>query len=77
MDAYLSTQPLLKQFVEFAAKKGVKPNNKEISISQRLINTQLKSYITRNILGDQGFYPLFFRDDKTVNKAIEVISKTK
>jgi carboxyl-terminal processing protease len=77
MDKYLSTQPLLKEFTSFAAAKGVAPNAKEIAISQRLINNQLKSYITRNTLGDTGFYPLFFRDDKTVKKAIETISKVK
>ncbi len=77
MDKYLSTQPLLKEFSSFAAAKGVAPNAKEIAISQRLINSQLKSYITRNTLGDTGFYPLFFRDDKTVKKAIETISKVK
>jgi carboxyl-terminal processing protease len=77
MDQYLSTQPLLSEFTSFAAAKGVAPNTKEIAISQRLINNQLKSYITRNTLGDTGFYPLFFRDDKTVKKAIETISKVK
>jgi len=77
MDKHLSTQPLLKEFTSFAATKGVTPNEKEIAISQRLINNQLKSYITRNTLGDTGFYPLFFRDDKTVKKAIETISKVK
>ncbi len=77
MDQYLNTQPLLNEFTSFAATKGVAPNAKEIAISKRLINNQLKAYITRNTLGDNGFYPLFFRDDKTVKKAIETISKVK
>lgn len=77
MDKYLSTQPLVKEFTAFAATKGVAPNAKQISISQRLIANQLKSYITRNILGDEGFYPLIFKDDKTVIKAVETISKVK
>jgi len=77
MDQYLSTQPLLKEFTGFAATKGVSPNAKEIAVSQRLIINQLKADITRNTLGDNGFYPLFFRNDKMVKKAIETISKVK
>jgi len=77
MDTYLSSQPLIKEFTDFATAKGVPANNKQISISQRVLTTQLKSYITRNILGDDGFYPLFYKDDKTVKKSIETISKLK
>jgi len=77
MDKYLNTQPLLSEFTSYAATKGIAPNAKEIAVSKRLIINQLKSYITRNNLGDSGFYPLIFRDDKTVIKAIETISKVK
>jgi carboxyl-terminal processing protease len=77
MEQYLNGQNLLSEFTAFAASKGLKPNSREIAISKRLILNQIESYITRNTLGDNGFYPLFFRDDKTVLKALEVISKTK
>jgi carboxyl-terminal processing protease len=77
MEQYLNGQNLLSEFTAFATTKGLKPNNREIAISKRLILNQIESYITRNTLGDNGFYPLFFRDDKTVLKALEVISKTK
>ncbi|MBP6610227.1 MAG: S41 family peptidase [Paludibacter sp.] len=77
MDKHLSSQPILAEFSQFAATKGVKPNAKEIAISKRLLTNQLKAYITRNILGDEGFYPLFFKDDKTVNIAVSTLSKKK
>ncbi len=77
MDQYLTSQSLLKEFTNFANAKGVKPNAKDIAISQRLITNQLKSYIIRNTLGDTGFYPHFLKDDKAVKKAIESISKVK
>jgi len=77
MDKYLESQQLLGQFVAFAATKGVSPDAKQINVSKRFIENQLKSYITRNILGDQGFYPLFYKDDKTVLKALEIIRKQK
>jgi len=41
-----------------------------------LLESQLEAYITRNILGDSGFYPLLYKDDSTVRKALEII-KTK
>lgn len=75
MNSYLSGQALLNDFVAFAATKGVKPVAREISISKRFIETQLKAYITRNTLGDEGFYPLFYKDDKTVLKALEIVKK--
>jgi carboxyl-terminal processing protease len=77
LSEYLKNQAVLDDFVKFAATKGVAPNNKDINISRGLINSQLQSYIVRNILGDTGFYPLFYKNDKTVLKALEVIKKQK
>ena len=75
MDSYLDKQPLLNEFVKFAAQKGVPVNTREINISKKIIVTQIKGYISRNILGDEGFYPLFYKNDKTIKKALEALSK--
>lgn len=77
MGKYLEGQDILGEFVAFAKTKGVAPNAKQIAISKRFLLTQLKAYITRNIQGDEGFYPLFYQDDKTVKKALEVVKKQK
>lgn len=77
IEKYLDKQPLLGDFTTFAASKGVVPNAKQIAISRNFLLTQLKSYITRNIQGDEGFYPLYYKNDKTVLKALEVIRKQK
>jgi carboxyl-terminal processing protease len=77
MNAHLSKQTLLNEFTAFAAKKGLAPNPKQINISRKLIESQITSYITRNVLGDEGFYPLFYKDDSTVLKAVEVLAKAK
>lgn len=77
MDQYLNNENLLGGFAAFAASKDLAPNNREIAISKRLILNQLKAYIIRNTLGDNGFYPVFMKDDKTVLKALEVIAKAK
>jgi len=77
MGKYLESQDVLGEFVAFAKTKGIAPNAKQIAISKRFLQTQLKAYITRNIQGDEGFYPLFYQDDKTVKKALEVVKKQK
>ena len=70
MERYLEKQNLLNDFVAFAETKDVKPNWQEIGKSKRLIERQLKAYISRNILGETGFYPLFYKDDATVKQAL-------
>lgn len=77
MEKYLDSQHLLASFVTYASGKGVKPVNKDIEQSKALILTRIKAYISRNILGDPGFYPILFKDDETVLKAVEVLKKEK
>ncbi|MBP1638168.1 MAG: C-terminal processing peptidase-3, partial [Bacteroidetes bacterium] len=71
MDNFLSSQNLLNQFIAFAAAKGVPANQREINISKSLITNQIKAYIVRNILGDNGFFPILYKDDEAVKKALE------
>lgn len=75
LDNHLLSLPLINEFTAFALTKGVKPDAKQISKSKRILSNQLNSYITRNLLGDEGFYPLFMKDDATVLKAVSVLSK--
>jgi carboxyl-terminal processing protease len=75
MDSYLNAQNLLNDFIAFAAAKGVPANQKQINISKRFILLQLKAYISRNSMGDTGFYPLLYKEDKTVNRALEQLRK--
>lgn len=75
MDNYLDSQNLLTEFVNYAEKRGVKPNQQQIQLSRNLMLTRLKAYISRNILGDEGFYPILFKEDPTVLKAISELEK--
>lgn len=75
MEKFLDAQNLLNDFVQFATTKKVVANGKEINTSKRIILTQLKAYIIRNSLGDTGFYPMLYKDDKTVKRALEQIRK--
>lgn len=77
MSAYLDKLPLLNSFVSYAVSKNLQPNMKQINVSGKIILSQLKIYITRNLLGEQGFYPLMNAEDKTVMKAVEVVKTAK
>lgn len=74
--AYLESQPLLDDFVNFAyTQKNIKRQPMLINISRNIILNQLYSYIARNILGEDAFYEIFLSQDNTMQKAIEVLSK--
>jgi len=75
MDKYLDTQNILGEFTSYAATKSVTPNQGQINISKQILLTDLKAYISRNILGDSGFYPLLYKDDKTVKTALIELKK--
>jgi len=45
-----------------------------MSTSERLIHTQVKAYIARNILDNKGFYPIWEQIDTTLRYAIEFLN---
>ena len=74
LEKHLLKQNILREFVRFAEDKGIEPNEKEIQKSKPLITRLLNAYIVRNMLGDEGFFPLFERDDEITKKAVEVLA---
>ncbi len=75
LEKYLLSQNILREFVAFAKEKGIEPDEAQIQKSRPLMTRLLNAYIVRNILGDEGFFPLFERDDEITKKAIEVLSE--
>jgi len=71
-DNYLDKNNVLKEFTRYAAEKGVPRDAAGLKESGRIINTQLKAYIARNIIGEEGFYPIISKIDKTLQKAIDI-----
>ncbi|MGE5393244.1 MAG: S41 family peptidase [Candidatus Saccharibacteria bacterium] len=70
-EKYFRNKNLLPQFVAYASKKGVPVDDKDLKTSQQIIDNQLKAYIARNILGEEGFYPIIKNIDKVLLTAIE------
>ncbi len=62
-------------FLEYAAKSGVKADDDGLKLSEENIKTLLSAYIGRNLFSDEGFYPVLYKKDKTVLKAIETLNK--
>jgi len=71
-DDYLDKNNVLNDFVKFAAEKGIPKDSKGLKESGKIIDTQLKAYIARNIMGEEGFYPIIRQIDKTLLKAIDI-----
>ena len=78
---FLRTAPsddvLIKDFVDYAAANGVVPRWYYINQSQELIVTNLKALIARDIFGNQAYYPILNRNDKTIQAALKALNKHK
>ncbi|MDP2890874.1 MAG: S41 family peptidase [Bacteroidota bacterium] len=70
-ETYFKNKDVLNQFVTFAAQKGIKASNGDLKTSAKIIDTQVKAYIARNILGDEGFFPIIKNIDNVLLEAIE------
>ncbi|MCK5730634.1 MAG: hypothetical protein KAH68_06145, partial [Draconibacterium sp.] len=69
---FLDKKDALIDFIKYASDKGVAKDEKGLKVSGTIINTQLKAYIARNIIGEEGFYPIIKNIDKTLLRAIEI-----
>jgi len=68
---------LLKDFVVYAANKGVPARWYYIHQSQEILTSLIKALIARDILGQSAFYPIINRTDKTIETAIKALNKHK
>ena len=75
LEKHLISENWLPEFVAFCKAKGVEPNEEQIAKSKPLIQRLVNSYIVRNMLNDEGFFPLFERDDEITKTAIEYLTR--
>lgn len=75
LEQYLLSHPYLEEYISFAEDKGIEPNRQEIEESKSLLIRIVNAYIVRDMLGDEGFFPLFERDDDITKRAVEELSK--
>lgn len=71
------TEPLLEELFAYAEKNKVARRNKEAQQSKTLISIYLKANIARNIWRNEGYYPIINNNDKTFQKAVEILNTPK
>ena len=73
IEAYLDDQDLMPQFINYAKGKGVQPDYKDIRTSELILHKTIKAYVARNIIDNNGFYPIIADIDQTLRVAIDTI----
>ena len=70
--AYLKGKPLIADLVKYSEGKGVKLDKKGLKDSREIIQTQLEAYIARDLIDDDGYYPIIKKLDNTLNYVIDM-----
>jgi carboxyl-terminal processing protease len=73
LKTHLDQLPVTNQLIKFAEQRGIKTNKAQLQQSYALIDLELKAYIARNIMDNEGFYPIINAIDETVLSAIKSI----
>jgi carboxyl-terminal processing protease len=74
IEDYLDDQDMMAQFIKYASEKGVKPDYDEIRTSELILQKTIKAYVARNIIDNDGFYPIIADIDQTLKVAIDTIA---
>ncbi len=62
---------IFNDFVAYADKKGIKAKNSDVEKSRESVCNLFKSYVARNLYDDEGFYPIYQKNDPVLLKAVE------
>jgi carboxyl-terminal processing protease len=73
---FLNSKNAFPSFLQYASKIGINPTIQDMAKSQKIIKTYFYAYICRNILDNNGFYPVIKDVDTELLKAIEVLEKS-
>jgi carboxyl-terminal processing protease len=64
---------IISEFLLLAEKNGVKKEEKQYALSEKLIQIQLKALIAQKMWDLTSFFAIINQEDKEVQKAIDVI----
>ncbi|MFH0895931.1 MAG: S41 family peptidase [Bacteroidota bacterium] len=67
------TTQMLNDMFALGEKKGVKKNEKEFKTSEKVINSQLKALIARNLFDMNAYYECISEIDDNIEKAVEML----
>ncbi len=77
INSFLEKKNVFREFLNYANDKGVKKNQDDLRLSKRVINTRLKAYIARNIIDNEGYYPIIREIDTDLKRAIQILDTNK
>ena len=77
INEYLNKKDLKTAFLAYLKDNGNRLQEEGFDESSEIILIQLKAYIARNILDNEGFYPIILQIDTTLKEAIAVLNGTK
>ncbi|MBE0637118.1 MAG: S41 family peptidase [Bacteroidales bacterium] len=69
------TESIFEQLIAFAEKKELERDHEGIMAMKEDIKILLKALIGRNILDNQGFYPIFHQRDNVFNQAVKILKE--
>lgn len=72
---YLEKQNVLQKFIDHASRNNIPFKPKQFKISKMVIKVQLYSYIIRNIMDNEGYYPVIEQIDNTLLEAVDYIQE--
>ena len=72
LDKVFAESDLMNDFLKYAERNGVSPTKEDLSKSQEVIITQIRSYIGRNALSDEsGYYYNIYPIDDVMQRAVK------
>jgi carboxyl-terminal processing protease len=77
LESHLKSKQVFNEFTEFVKSSGIQFSAQNMSESQQYIEVQLYASIARNILNDEGFYPIIHRIDDDFLKAKSVLESNR
>ena len=73
---YFKDHPVMDKFLDLAKNEWhIKIKPQDLKLSGKLIETQIKAYIARNIFDNEGFYPIFNSLDATIDTAVAILNE--
>jgi carboxyl-terminal processing protease len=75
IDKFLMKQNIVNQLLRYASAKGVVPRNNDLALSSELLTIHINALIARNIMDDEGFFPILHRADITLKKAVSLFGE--
>jgi len=73
--SYFNKVDIIKEFLNFAKTERINPSSKDIEKSYKILKYQLIALIARNIIDNEGYYPIIHNIDNVVIEAIKILEK--